>query len=226
MVPFRRILVVVGFTLLLASASLLSPSPSVADWIVNGDFEDGNTGFSSDYAYVVPPGSENILEGQYTVWTNPKEVHSKWTSMGDHTTGHGKMLLANGAGDSAAAVWRQEFPFSEGITYEFSAWATGVYPAVPATLAFEVAGMPLGTLQLTQAVPGWRRFSATFTAVTSGPGDFVIRDLSTAAVGNDFALDDISLVIIPEPTTAFLLLLLGASVSLRWRRFGGHRPRR
>ncbi len=221
MVPFPRALIVVGVIFFLAPASPLSPRPAVADWIVNGDFEDGNTGFSSDYAYVVPPGAENILEGQYTVWTNPKEVHSKWTSMGDHTTGHGKMLLANGAGDSAAAVWRQEFPFSEGIIYEFSAWATSVYPTSPATLAFEVAGMPLGTLELTQTVPDWRRFSATFTAVTSGPGEFVIRDLSTVRVGNDFALDDISLVIIPEPTTAFLLFLLGTSVLLGWRRPGG-----
>lgn len=219
MFPFHRMLVVAASVCLLVLFALSLPNPARADWITNGDFEDGNTGFSSDYTYSAPPGSENIVEGEYTVWTDPNEVHSKWISFGDHTTGDGKMLLANGADDSDTVVWRQEFPFTAGIMYEFSLWATGVHPSVPAVLDISVAGMPLGTLELTQTVPDWRRFSATFSAITSGPGDFVIRDLTTYPIGNDFALDDISLVIIvPEPAMPLLLSLLGLCSLLRRRR--------
>ena len=219
MSSFRRVSVLLGLVLSLVLVALPLSRSVQADWLVNGDFEDGNTGFSSDYRYSVPPASGPIYEAEYTVWTDPNEVHSKWVSFGDHTTGNGNMLLVNGSRDADDVVWRQKFTFSEGITYEFSAWATGVYPSTPAVLDFKVAGMPLGTLELTETVPDWRRFSATFTAVTSGIGEFAIRDLSTAAIGNDFALDDISLVIvIPEPATPVLLSFLGMCILLRRRR--------
>ena len=153
MLPFSRVLAVVGAVSLLVLVALPLSNRAQADWLVNGDFEDGNTGFSSDYRYCDPPGAGTVYEAEYTVWTDPNEVHSKWTSFGDHTTGNGNMLLVNGSRDADDVVWRQKFTFSEGITYAFSAWATGVYPSTPAVLDFEVAGMPLGTLELTETVP-------------------------------------------------------------------------
>jgi len=200
-------------------AALLPVSTAEANAIVNGDFSAGNTGFSSDYIHVQPPVAENMVEARYTVWTDPNDVHSKWVSMGDHTTGTGKMLIANGAGSANTLIWSQDVMLSTGTTYQFSAWATGVYSSMPAHLSFDIGETSLGTLPLTETVPDWIPFTREFTVLTGGPAQLAIRDLETISIGNDFALDDISLTIIPEPTIFHLVWsMLGMLIFFRCRR--------
>ena len=218
MLFISRLTSVFVLSLFLVTVALFSPGQAEASAILNGNFDAGNTGFSSDYTYVQPPVSENMGEAKYTVWTDPNDVHSKWASMGDHTTGAGKMLIANGASNANTVLWSQDVILTPGATYSFLAWATGVYSAIPARLIFEIGDNPLGTLELTGTVPDWQQFTAEFTAITGGPIQLSVRDLETYAIGNDFALDDISLTIVPEPTT-FLLLwsMLGMLALLRRR---------
>lgn len=224
MLLFPRVYMGAALVSVLAAVGLFSAGHAEADLIVNGDFHGGNTGFSSDYIYTPPPTPENMVEGRYTVSTDPTDVHSKWDSIGDHTTGTGMMLIANGATNSTTVVWREDVTLTAGVTYDLSAWATSVYSTLPANLIFEIDGTSLGTLQLTDTVPDWQQFKAGFTASTNGPAQLAIRDLVTIQVGNDFALDDISLTIIPEPTTSLLLWsLLGVLVLFRWRRYSPNR---
>ena len=64
--------------------------------IVNGDFEDGDTGFDSDYAYQTPAYDALWNEATYTVYTNTNAagwVHHLWTDFGDHNTGTGLMMI-------------------------------------------------------------------------------------------------------------------------------------
>lgn len=64
-----------------------------ANLITNSDFSLGNTEFSSGYTY----DTSNVTwEGVYTVGANPQLYHRGATSFGDHTTGSGMMLIANG----------------------------------------------------------------------------------------------------------------------------------
>ncbi|MEA1951933.1 MAG: PEP-CTERM sorting domain-containing protein [Planctomycetota bacterium] len=218
MIMFPCVSTVVTLVSFLMVAVLFSAGHVQAESIVNGDFEAGNSGFSSDYTYFPPPGSENMVEQRYTVCTNPNVVHSKWASMGDHTTGNGMMLIANGAGNSNTVLWRQDVMLIAGTFYSFSAWASGVHPSYPADLTFEIGGQSLGTLQLTDDVPDWRQFTTAFTASTSGAQSLVIRDLETVSIGNDFALDDISLTPVPEPATVALLAIGGSMLLLHRKR--------
>ncbi len=80
--------------------------------VVNGDFEAGNTGFTTEYTYLDPANTGTWTLGpeyMYTVSTNPNSYHSSWTSFGDHTTGTGKMMIVNGSSDGgdAEVVWAQ-----------------------------------------------------------------------------------------------------------------------
>ena len=75
-----------------------------ANLIVNGDFEAGNTGFTSDYTYVAPPlsnsGTNSLgAPAVYSVETDPYKGHAGWASYGDHTSGAGNMLIGNAACD-------------------------------------------------------------------------------------------------------------------------------
>src|SRR5262249_9477766 len=87
--------------------------------LLNGDFEAGNTGFTSDYTY--SPGDISP-EGTYNIVRNPHDSHPGGASFGDHTSGTGLMLAANGASNTNLVVWRQSVAVVPNTTYEFSGW--------------------------------------------------------------------------------------------------------
>ncbi|MEO5905270.1 MAG: hypothetical protein ABIQ11_00990, partial [Saprospiraceae bacterium] len=65
--------------------------PDNTSLVINGDFQLGNTGFSSDYTYYPDiPGQQDelIQEGTYTVIDDPNLVHSCFISCNDHTDGN------------------------------------------------------------------------------------------------------------------------------------------
>ena len=77
-----------------------------AELIVNGDFESGNTGFTSDYGF----RADIDMQGTYSVVDDPLDCHSSAASDGDHTTGGGNTLTIdfgtvqlNSGGHSGAA---------------------------------------------------------------------------------------------------------------------------
>jgi hypothetical protein len=80
---------------------LLWGSDARADFnlIINGDFEQGNTGFYSQYTFG-PGGGALGAAASYDVLTNPKydrPYDINPPNFGDHTTGSGLMFAGNGA---------------------------------------------------------------------------------------------------------------------------------
>src|SRR5690554_5175122 len=76
--------------------------------VVNGDFSQGNTGFST--AYIVGTGGpfgQLSNPGTYTINTSPSNVHTNFSICGDHTTGSGNMMIVNGANIPGTSVWCQ-----------------------------------------------------------------------------------------------------------------------
>jgi hypothetical protein len=212
---------------IISALGAILPITGSANLVINGDFQAGNTGFTSGYKYVAPgahapSGNANTLwdEGTYSVGTDPHSFHSSWASFGDNTTGTGKMLIVNGAG-SAVTVWQGTLSSTliAGATYQFSAWVANLYPPAqtplaPAQLSFSVGNAQIGAVYTAPDVGIWHQFTTTFVA---GSEPIAVLDLNTVPNGNDFALDDISLdvVAVPEPATmlagALLLLPFGAS---------------
>lgn len=161
----------------------------------NGDFNDGNTGFSSSYTYSAPPSS-TLVEGDYSVYTNPNGVHSGFTVMGDHTTGTGNMMIIN-AGPTPVDVWCQTITVIPNTDYDFSAWfancsSATVPPDIP-TLQFRINGVLQGVPTPVSSAPGvWVNFSTTWNSGPSTTATICIYDATTVAAGNDFVIDDIS----------------------------------
>ncbi len=163
--------------------------------VVNGDFSAGNSGFTSTYIYSAPP-STTLVEGHYSIYTNPFGVHTGFTFMGDHTTGTGNMMILNGS-PSPTSVWCQTIPVTPNTDYDFSAWfancssvTTGAFVPI---LQFMVNGVLLGTPTSVTAPPGtWVNFFSTWNSGINTSADICIYDQTTAASGNDFVIDDIS----------------------------------
>lgn len=163
--------------------------------VANGDFSLGNVGFTSSYIWSPPP-STILLEGDYSVYTDPHLVHLGFTSFGDHTTGTGNMMIING-GPTPTDVWCETIPVLPNTNYNFSAWIANassvtVPPDVP-ILQFKINGVLIGTPTTISSPPAtWTNFFQVWNSGVNTVATICIYDLNTTPAGNDFALDDIS----------------------------------
>jgi gliding motility-associated-like protein len=157
--------------------------------INNGNFNNGNSGFTSEYNYANP----NITEGQYFVGTNPRTWNPSLSNCGDHTTGNGNMLLVNGAPTPDINVWKQTVNVTPNTNYAFSTWIQALWPPNPAQLSFSINGADIGTL-ITASLPTctWTQFYTTWNSGSNTSATISIVNKNTFVQGNDFALDDIS----------------------------------
>jgi len=182
--------------------------------VVNGNFEQGNVGFGSDYTYrqdingaqLVPAGQGELYNDSvgggvvngYSITPNGNYVHTNFHGT-DHTNGTGNFMAVNGHG-TQYVVWRQTITVEANKEYYFAAWARSLNNAGPyANLRFRVNGVQVNgnasnTLQLgSYPTNGWDRFYGTWNSnAVSGPILIEIINLENSFSGNDFALDDIS----------------------------------
>jgi hypothetical protein len=193
--PKRKPFIVVVALVLLAAA-LFVETATAQNLVVNGDFENGNTGFTTQYSFgnVSNPGS-------YNIGTNPSSApgaFGDWCNCGDHTTGAGMMLIANGATSASWPVWEQVVRVSPNKNYQFSYWGAEVdhdSNSLP-RLVLKINGRPIGSNIFQKNSPDnggqWQNFSLIWNSGPSRTADLALYDLNADATWNDFALDDIS----------------------------------
>lgn len=176
--------------------------------IPNGSFEAGNTGFSSNYTYQGTIAPNSIIPGQYGVVT-PAEantVSSQWNLV-NHTTcnGTGRFMAINGRtmGSGSDVVYSQTgIQVDESKEYIFCAYyqhlpqcAFDVFKPGNISIDFEGADATQNECEDDDDdLCGWTKVSFNLVP-TGGVIDLkILLDESGIGDGNDFALDDISLV--------------------------------
>jgi hypothetical protein len=188
--PFVVLILALSLSFVPASTALATMAQQAgSNLIVNGDFESGNAGFSSGYAF----GPINVFEGTYNVPSDPFSIHPSAASFGDHTSGLGLMMAVNGAGSPGIVVWSQSVPVTANTDYEFSAWVASWYPVSPAQLQFLINGSPVGTFTASSTTGLWQQFAMTWNSGASTSATIEIINLNIEIGGNDFALDDLAL---------------------------------
>lgn len=162
--------------------------------ITNGNFNSGNTGFTTDYSPGTG-GAWGLLSsgGTYAISTSPSLVHNNFSFCGDHTSGTGNMLIVNGSGTPNTDVWCQTVGVSPGTDYSFSCWAANALNEVNvANLQFSINGIQLGSVfNTTQFACDWQQFSENWNSGINTTADVCILNQNTSEGGNDFAIDDI-----------------------------------
>ncbi|MDP1728354.1 MAG: PKD domain-containing protein [Bacteroidota bacterium] len=162
--------------------------------VVNGDFNLGNTSFTSDYLYsTVNPLNQNL----YVITTNAANVH--WAFAGtDHTTGSGNFMVLNG-NIAPANVWKQTVSVSPNTYYNFSAWFKNIvqkptYAGSPiATVELWINNVKISnSLPLVDYPDIWKLLDTSWFSGSATSASLAIKNLGTSAGGNDFAIDDVA----------------------------------
>jgi hypothetical protein len=214
--------------MLTAAAIVAAPVSAATNLVVNGDFEAGNVGFTSGYAYVATPGDFAMYpEGTYTVGESARDYHNLWA---DFPAYEGDLFfIANGSVANDLPAWQQTLTgLVVGQTYNFSAYAVNVCcnssfggnNATPFIIAVRTDG-GTQTVATSGAVTGtgnWIQFGGSFVATSSTANLSIFNDNSQAS-GNDYGLDNISVTAVPEPASWAMMIggfgLLGAAARRR-----------
>lgn len=167
----------------------------LAQLITNGDFESGNSGFTTDYT----PGTGFFCplcdEGTYAV--GPAAVLFHFDFQGsDHTDPpFGNFMVVNGIGQSGTLAWCQQVTVQPFTDYTFSYWAQDVtnnndpHPLAQLMVSFD--GVLTGDTLIAQN--GWQENVITWNSGSLSSVEVCIVNLQDQTGGNDFGIDDISM---------------------------------
>ena len=185
--------------------------PDLENLLENGDFEQGNTLFRSDYEHEPSTQPDAILPGSYGVLTESQAltICPEWL-VDDHTTycdGSGNFLVINGrtGQNTTAVIWEQQIDFLQLETeYSLCGYLKNLQQCcfdVTPTIYFKVDGVAVDTFSLNQSNPqipcSWQEFNTSFITTNTTHTISLCLDESTLGDGNDLAIDDLSLNEIP-----------------------------
>jgi gliding motility-associated-like protein len=165
--------------------------------IVNGDFEQGNSGFSTGYIYTTTStGSFGILsqEGRYTITSSPSLAHNNFTSCTDHTPNPGnQMMVVNGA-STPTNVWCQTVNVTPNTDYYFGTWvSSALTDANVAQLQFSINNTTIGAVFSPPSTGcTWTQFYQVWNSGANTTAQICILNQNTNVSGNDFMIDDIT----------------------------------
>jgi len=170
-----------------------------AESVVNGDFSQGNTGFTSDYQY----NSNLWNEGTYYVDYDASLHHENFFGQGHGNNGN--FMIVNGSTTPQTNVWTEQISVIPDTYYAFSTWVCTLAGQANevALLQFSINDNQIG--EVFSAPPEryvWEQFYELWYSGNSTTATITILNQNTVGSGNDFGLDDISfcaLVVVGEP---------------------------
>ncbi len=201
---------------------LTSKTANAQKLLDNGDFESGGSGvgfFVNSAGYSLSTTLGTSVSGNYSFVDDPQKLNSTFNAGVDHTTGTGKMMVVDGSvtpglnffwsTKSSTGVGASDIPgFVIGMRYIFSYWIKSISNdvtnvATQANIAFfspDATSIVPSTLNSLAPLPaqGWQQVSYTFTA-TDVNVLIQLSNSNTSAIGNDFAIDDMSIVCATPP---------------------------
>lgn len=164
--------------------------------VVNGDFEAGDIGFTTDYVNGCASVGSMPRAG-YCVSDITTQWYSTWADCSDHTTGSGKMFVTDCADRPNENLWCHSVNVLQNTDYDFSTWVTKLIDENDPLLQFSINGNPIGDpFEVNGAVCNWKQFSSTWNSQLSTTAEICIMNQNSIGDGNDLAIDDITFTVI------------------------------
>ena len=164
--------------------------------VLNPDFQQGNTGFSTDYSFST---ANPLSGGNYNIVADAATIHFGYSGY-DHTSGNGtgKFMVINGA-SLAVNDWCQTVAVQKNKYYRYAAWFKNIvkkpqYVGLPiANVELHINGQKVSNnIGLPDYPDVWVKLDTLWYSGNSTSVTLCIYDTSTSGNGNDFAIDDIS----------------------------------
>lgn len=204
-----------------ATCAMMTATSAVGatvELVTNGGFEDGNTGFTSDFVNV---------SGGFPGLAQVSVMTGNYFGLTAHT---GNAFFAVNGGNVQGAlptVWSQNVSLVSGVDYtlSFQLGGTSVAPVPVGQLSVQIGGTELLKASAPEG-PTYLSYGTTFTATGTGVFALEFVEESFAFGGNDYGLDEISLTFqgqpaspIPLPAAGLMLLsAVGGFAMLRRRK--------
>lgn len=172
-----------------------NPSGSSSNLIVNGDFSQGNSNFSTDYQFITNAGQGGVQRA-YGIVSSANSWFQFFPPCTSNAPSGGNMMVVDGSTSNAGndKVWGQTVTVLPNKTYTFSYWLQTIATPNQALIEVKINGTSIGTAlapntncQTTQHTYQWNSGSNTTAQIE-------FFDRIFASNGNDFSLDDISFV--------------------------------
>jgi hypothetical protein len=164
--------------------------------IYNGDFENGNIGFTSDYDQ-----SDNIANGGYNIVNNQDANFYEEVCQCNLGASYGNVLLANNNGyDGYYDLFCQDVNLQAGEEYKFSFDRLNYCPCVTRGLRLKVNGSILKefdlALQLKECL--WYNNEFSFVAPNSGQSQICLEHVNDIQTCQWPAIDNLKLLNVSE----------------------------
>ena len=183
-----------------------------AESVVNGNFEQGNVGFSSSYQY-----NSNLWgEGTYYVDSDASLHHESFYGFGHNG---GNFMMVNGSTSPGTQVWTEQISVHPNTYYAFSTWVCTLAGQANevALLQFSINNNQIGEVFSAPPYTGnWEQFYELWYSGNATTATITILNQNTVGSGNDFGLDDISfreLVLVGNPTCTVYVGSMSASAT-------------
>lgn len=164
--------------------------------IINGDFEQGNTSFSTEYILgsVEGGGPVGLLSDvqTYEITTSPSLVHNNF----NFCSHDNNMMVINAATTFGVDIWCQNVTVQANTLYTLSTEVSNAisYPVVPQLLFF-INNTQIGNLYSPSNLEcDWNTFSGTWNSGLATTALVCITNINIESIGNDFAIDNIQLI--------------------------------
>ncbi len=170
--------------------------------IYNGDFEQGNVGFETQYNfYPSPPYPANagFAQRAYSIVYTAQQFESQFQPCVDHTSGSGRFMAIDGATTANIKLWSQKVAVTPNTNYTVQYWLQSIDAASPTRLETQINGLPItgnaagSTATATSTVCVWQQITYTWNSGSNTTAEIVLIGRNTSAGGNDFSIDDISM---------------------------------
>lgn len=157
--------------------------------IANGNFSNGNAGFTSGYLF---NNTTPINFGEYSI-TNSSLNAGLSTDCKDHTGTAGNMLIARSNSTPTATIWKQVVNVVPNTNYIFSIWVQSVLSPNNAQLQLSINGnTALDNIITPTTTCVWKRYFVRWNSGINNTATLAIINKGSAAGSDYFALDDIS----------------------------------
>jgi len=170
-------------------------STSSTNLIVNGDFTQGNTGFSTDYQYLANAGQFGVQKA-YGIVSSANNWFQGFQSCSSNAPSAGNMMVVDGSTSNNGNdnVWGQTVTVTPNKTYTFSYWLQTIATPNPALIEVKINGVTIGSSTAPISNCQATQISYTWNSGNNTSAQIEIFDRVFVLSGNDFSLDDISFI--------------------------------